>query len=318
MKHLFQIPIARMHVMTTRGKREAGKGEYPVTTIEKIRGALADMPPINRRIAVYILENHQSIGFSSIRTLSEALGVSSATILRFSRSLGFEGYADLRKTIQEEIKRRLSPYEKIALTELDTLPLDEQFKKLCQNEMGNLRKTLDEISRDDLAKMVEGVASADRVFVSGFGVSHYVIQILGYYFESSLDKSVVTISGSVSDYSAKLRSFGPGDCLYLMTFPSYSREALHVAELAKSRGGKVFLFTDSPRCPVYHLADAVLRCENNALLTTNSYVGLVAVVQIFANLLFLSDKARVVPRIVGVQELEQNGYERLGQGEEEP
>ncbi len=68
-------------------------------------------------------------------------------------------------------------------------------------------------------------------------------------------------------------------------------------------GAKVFLLTDS-QLPVYATADAVVRCENNSLLLTNSYVGMVAVIQVFINMLFVSSEENLVARMKKVVDIE--------------
>lgn len=282
-----------------------------MTFIEKIRGALPDMPPLYRKIALYILENDSHIGFSSIRDFAEAAGVSNATVVRFARSLGLEGYAELKKAAQAQIRSRLDPYDKIGLSDLDREPRERQLAELRENELNNLRRTLDDLDADTLGKAVAWIAGAARVYVSGFGVSSHLIQILASAVTSALDKHVVAVTGSVSDYTPRLRGICDKDVLLLMTFPPYSPEAIQVAELGSARGAKVILFTDSPRCPAFSSADAVIRCENNSLLMANSYVGPIAVAQILANLLCLSDKAGATRRLKELGELEREGYARL-------
>jgi len=98
------------------------------------------------------------------------------------------------------------------------------------------------------------------------------------------------------------------DCLFIMTMPPYSPEAIQVGSHAKEIGAKVFLFTDSAACPLYATADAVVRCENNSLLLTNSYVGMIAVIQVFINMLLLNSEENLVTQIKTVVDIEKRGY----------
>jgi DNA-binding MurR/RpiR family transcriptional regulator len=280
--------------------------------LERIKAALPDMQPVNRKIAIYVLENGQSVGLSSVYTLSEHIGVSNASIVRFTQSLGFKGYIEFRKALQEEIRQRLDPYEKVALHELDVLPEEGQLQKLAQNEMRNLRKTLRDLDVRAIQRMIAGVNECRCIYLSGFGVSRNIIRILEYALVGLVEKDIVALSGSISDYSPRLRSLRAEDALFVMTFPPYSREAVQVAKFAKEAGARIFLFTDSPRCPIYPLAETVIACENNSLLLTNSYVGLIAVIQIFINMLLLGDKTNAVDRMREVIAVEKRGYESLG------
>ncbi len=280
-------------------------------TLDRIKTALPKMQPTNHKIALYILEKGQTAGFSSTRALARQVGVSEASVVRFAQGLGFKGYNDFRHALQEDIRRKLDIVDKVALSDLDILPAGERLRKLAVNEMRNLKKTLDELDPIELQKMIDGVSRARRLYLGGFGVSTGLIRILEYSLLGILEKDVVAITGSVSDYSPRLHSFTPSDALILMTFPPYSREAIQVGRFAKREGGKLYLFTDSPRCPLYPEADAVARCENNSLLLTNSYVGLLAVVQIFVNMLLLSDKKGATARRRAVRTVESKGYDEL-------
>jgi DNA-binding MurR/RpiR family transcriptional regulator len=96
-----------------------------------------------------------------------------------------------------------------------------------------------------------------------------------------------------------------------MTLPPYTREATHVAELGRSREARILLFTDSPRCPAYSLADEIIHCESDSVLMANSYVGIVAVMQILLNLLCIRDKDDAASRLKALFALERAGYAHL-------
>lgn len=285
--------------------------------LDTIRAALPDMTPIHRKIALYILDHGQTVGLSSIYAMSETIGVSNASLIRFARNIGMTGYSDLKRELQGEIRHKLSPYEKIAMSELNTLPRETQMNKMFQNEVINLRKTLDGLNHEVLERIASGICGARRVFISGFGISRHLAGVFAYSLLSTLSKDVAVISGSVSDYTPLLKSFGEEDIAVLMTFPPYSAEGRHVASIARERGGRLFLFTDSARCPSYPLADAVVDCENNSLLQANSFVGLVAVLQILVNMICLENRESSIKERRFVMELQNQGYESVRNAEDE-
>lgn len=277
--------------------------------LEKIRETLPEMAPLNRKIASYILDHGQSVGLSSIYAMSEKIGVSNASLIRFARSIGMKGYSDLKHALQEEIKQRLSPYEKIASSELGTLPGEARLRKMIQNEENNLRRTLAGLELETLEGLATAICKANKVFISGFGVSRHLAHVFEYSLLGTLNAQVTVISGSVSDFTPSLKAFGPKDIMILLTFPPYSDEGLTVASFARKRGGKLFLFTNSAQCPVYPIADAVVTCENNSLLLSNSFVGLVAVLQLLVNMVCLKDKNASMKIRREVVEMERRGYE---------
>ena len=258
--------------------------------LDKIKKELPEMAPNFRKIGSYILDHEQSVAFASIYTISKAIGVSNAPLVRFAKSLELDGYQSFKHEIQDEIKHRLSPYEKIALRELDLLPEEKRMQKLFLNEVNNLRNTFDNIKIPDLQGMAESIRSARRIFICGFGASGHLARTFEYPLLSSIKKDVAIISGSVSDYTPRLRAFTAEDVMFILTFPPYSEEIRHVAKVVKTIGGTLNLFTDSAMCPIYSMADRVVKCDTNSLLLSNSYVGLVSILNILIHTVFLGSK----------------------------
>ncbi len=278
---------------------------------ERIRETMSSMSPSFQEIGVWLLENYDSVGFTSVHELSKAIGISNASLVRYTQALGFKGYKQFRETVQEEVMTKLKPDPNVALNELDSLTAKKQLQKLADNEISNLAKTLKEVNVQTLEQMVEGILKCRKVYISGFGVSKNIMQIFEYALACMQLKDVQVLTGSISDYSPRLRGLTGDDCLFLMTMPPYSPEAIQVGNYAKQQGAEVFLFTDSPACPMYPLANAVVRCENNSLLLTNSYVGMVAVIQVLINMVLLSSEKNLLPHMKSVIENEQQGYSCL-------
>jgi len=254
----------------------------------KIKETLPHMNPNFQKIGSFILDHDNKVAFTSIYPLSDALGTSTATLVRFAKSLGYSGYQSFKKELQEEIQHRLQPYEKVSLSKLGSLPEEKQLQRLIQNECNNLRITLNNLKLTDMETMIHAVKNARRIFIAGFGISRHFAHILQTTFLASQEKDVFVITGSVSDYSPLLKSFGHEDIMFLMTFPPYSAEVRHVADVTKGRGGYLCLFTDSASCPVYSHADVTVKCSTNSLLMSNSFVGLVSTIQVFIHMLLLS------------------------------
>jgi DNA-binding MurR/RpiR family transcriptional regulator len=279
--------------------------------LAKIRKMLPDMPPNFRKIGSYILDHEQTVAFASIYVISSAIGVSNASLVRFAKSLGLEGYQNFKHEVQDEIKHRLSPYDKIALRELDVLPEEKRLHKLFLNEVNNLRNTFDTIKIKDLQVMADSIRNSRKIFICGFGASGHLARVFEYTLMSSVNKDVAVISGSVSDYSPCLRTFTADDVMFIMTFPPYSEEVRHVSRVVKEKNGTLHLFTDSASCPIYSLADAVVKCDTNSLLLTNSYVGLISTLNILVHTVFLGAKDSSIEARSQTFTMQESGYASL-------
>ena len=283
--------------------------------VEIINNALPNMQATNKKIAISILEDAQRVGFSSIQSLGRSIGVSEATIIRFAKSLGFTGYADFKKAIQKAIKQQLNPYGEIASNELTMLDSDKQFEKILRYESENLKKTFRNISVKTLNNIIDGLTAAERVFVCGFGSTRYVAELYGFLLTSNPGKQVITLTGSVADYIQKLSLFSERDALIVVSIPLYAREDNQIANFVKKRGGKIYLFTDSQRCPVYPLADHSIICANTSFHYTNSYVGLIASFKVMMDMWLLNNRNVFTERMKSMTDIELQSYEDLSKSD---
>lgn len=278
--------------------------------IDKIASMIPTFSPVNKKIASYMINNKNDIGFASVHTISEKANVSKASIVRFAQALGFKGYNQFKKAIQEELKKQLSPYDKILFNDLDILSKEKQLKKLVANEVMNLNKTLGKLDVLSIMTIVEHMGKAGKIFVSGFGGNGPVAKKFIHSLRIITDKRIEQVTGSVSDFSPALSSLEKGDVVFILTLPTYSAENFHLAEYVKKKEGVLFLLTESPECPFYNLADAVLLCESNSLTLANSYVSITAVTQVITDMFFLYCKKEGIRSVKAIRNMEHKDYPR--------
>ncbi len=279
--------------------------------IDKIASLMKTFSPTNHKIGKYVIKNKQDIGFASVLTLSKKIQVSKASIVRFAQTLGFPGFNQFKKEIQEELKKQLSPYSNILFNDLDMLSKEKQLKKLVANEIVNLNKTLDNLDVLVLSEMVESMDKAEKIFVSGFGGSAPVAMKFCHSMRVITDQRIEPITGALSDFSPVLSSLREGDVVFILTLPPYSQEVFYVAEYVKKNKGILCLLTESEACPLYDMADCVLLCQNNSLTLANSYVGIIALQQIVMDMYLLYSKDQGIRSVKAVRRIEHNGYSQL-------
>ena len=70
-----------------------------------------------RIIADYIINNYDKAAFMTAASLGEVLNISESTIVRFANSLGYSGYRELQKELQELIKHKLTTVQRLSLND---------------------------------------------------------------------------------------------------------------------------------------------------------------------------------------------------------
>ena len=113
-----------------------------------IHQRLSALTPTERRIATHVLDDPQSAVDNSITQLAAACGTSVASIARFTQSLGFQGYPEMRLALATELDRRASDRERFQVSESDVSRHDDALttvRKIAFAEASAIERTAQQI-----------------------------------------------------------------------------------------------------------------------------------------------------------------------------
>ena len=213
-----------------------------------------------KRIAGYIVQNYDKAAFMTANRLGERAGVSESTVVRFADSLGYGGYPQLQKAIQEMIRNKLTTVQMIEMSA--DLKEDEVLSKVMKADMENIRATLAEISPAVFDAAVNAVLNAEDVYVMGMRSAAPLSQFLGYYLDFMLS-GVRIVNSGISDVFEQIIHLQENDCFIGISFPRYSNRTLEAMRFAKSRGAKCVAITDSAASPLAEYADIILPARSD-------------------------------------------------------
>jgi DNA-binding MurR/RpiR family transcriptional regulator len=129
----------------------------------KIRGLLPSLTAGEKKVGNYVLRCPDEVVKLSITELAEACGVSDATIFRFCRKVGTEGYQDFKIALAKE---SVSPD---SLVYADVTPEDSLLtmaEKIVEANVKALRDTLKILDVEALDKALNAILAANRVQVA--------------------------------------------------------------------------------------------------------------------------------------------------------
>ena len=206
-------------------------------------------------IAQYLINSYDKAAYMTAARLGARVGVSESTGVRFAIELGFEGYPELQKSLQELIRNKLTSVQRIQLT--SDLKQDDVLKSVLKADMANIRATIDSIDNTAFNASIKALLDAEKVYIVGVRSAAPLAQFLAYYLNFVLD-NVITVNMVVSDaYESMVRISEKDVCLGI-SFPRYSRRTIEAFTFAKSHGARLIAITDSPFSPVAELADHAL------------------------------------------------------------
>lgn len=237
---------------------------------DRIRGKLNQFPSKTRRVAEYILANSSEIAFHSISETAEKLSVSRAQLVRVSRMLGFEGYADLKNTLKKKLLTQVIPSS--AKTGLENG--SDIISELCRLEQANISETYKNLTLDTamIDTFCDCVKNSDAVYCMGWGISALPAEWLYARFTELGLKSVLMRRGSLS-LTEQARGIKANDMLIVCELPSYVIEVTEAVKKIVSKDTCVATITDSPAAPVCTYSQLNFYASDNSPMFGSSLIG---------------------------------------------
>ena len=202
-----------------------------------------------KRIAQYIQEHYESAAFMTAFKLGETVGVSESTVVRFAAELGFDGYPQLQKAMQELIRSKLTTVQRIEVTRA-RMADDEVLDNVMAYDMANIRQTLEELPRDVFYQAVDAIVEARRVYIFGAGSCRALANFLAYYLKLLLPDIHLIYTSSETEILEEMLQIGEQDAIIGLSFPRYSSKAVKTVHFAHSRQAKIIAITDSVLSPI--------------------------------------------------------------------
>ena len=218
-------------------------------------------------IAAFMRNNVEAIAFSTLETLSRQIGVSTTTVIRFSRAIGDSGFSDRQTAVQNEIQQKSSLAER--LDSIGHESSNQLLKDAFEMDHENIRLTLAAQKDADLKQAVDWVSNSDCVYILGmrssFSLAYYMASRLG-----EIKKNVRFIQSTGMLYPEEIVGAESGDICIAYLFPRYSKTATNILRWLRSRGVKVILITSMNYTAVQSCGDVILPCAIRSVAYKNS------------------------------------------------
>ena len=245
--------------------------------ITKIQSELPGFSKGQKQIARFILEHYDKAAFMPASRLGVTVGVSESTVVRFATELGYDGYPHLQRALQEMIRNKLTSVQRMEVAG-DRMGGRDVLQTVLHADTDMIRVTLDEIDRDAFQGAVDALMGAKRIYILGVRSSSALASFLGFYFNLLFENVTLVHTNSVSEIFEQVLRVGPGDVLFGISFPRYSKRTLSAMKYARDRGARVIALTDSQLSPLARVADHVLLARSDMASFVDSLVAPLSVI----------------------------------------
>ena len=244
--------------------------------IEKIRSMMGQFTKRQRMLAEYIVQRPEKVGFLPINDLSQAAGVSVATVIRFCNTLGYSGYVELGREVQNSIQNDLSLLGRFNLAQsASKLNVDRAgtaFERILSLEIESLGQLAKSINKSDFYQCLDWMSTADHIVIIGTMASVSLAEYFGYAASKVLPSVcvVTSVGGQSSDF---LKGLGPDSLVFLIAFPRYPASTIALGDLARGQGCRIVALTDSNQSPIIQIARIAFLISISATSFVDAYAA---------------------------------------------
>ena len=212
--------------------------------LDRIKASIPALPPAEQRVAKLVLADPLSFASLPVAELAERAHVSKPTVVRFCRSVGYDGLADFKLKLAGSVNEGV-PFVHRAVDEDDKS--SDIIVKVIDNAVSALLKFRNDAASHAFERAIDALAQAGksgrRIEFYGVGNSGIVAQDAQHKFFRLGVNTVACSDGHVQVMSATMLK--PGDCAVIISNSGRSRDLLDAAEIARKKGATSIVITAS-------------------------------------------------------------------------
>ena len=268
-----------------------------------------------RKLAKFITESYDKAVFMTACQLGSTTGVSESTVVRFAVELGYEGYPEMQKALQEMVVNRLTTIQRIEVTK-NRFGNQDILTKVLQADSSRVRHTLETVDREEFQAAVDAILRAKRIYIMGVRSASTLANFLGYYLNYMFrNVHIVTASGQ-SEMFEQIVGINSDDVMIAFSFPRYSTSTAKGAMYCRSTGATVIGMTDSKASPLAQNCDHMLMVKSDMVSLVDSLVAPLSVTNALIVSLAASREKELSKTFSGLERIweEYNVYEKRVEG----
>ena len=226
----------------------------------------------HKRIADFIKNNYEKASFMTAAKLGKTVGVSESTVVRFASHVGFDGYPELQKHLQELFKSHLTSVQRMEVA-ANRMGGDDIINDAFAADAEMLKRTREGVSREDFFGSVAAINKAHKIYVLGSRSSASLASFAAFYLNYLCDNVVLIDTSSTSEMFEQMFRISEQDVCIAISFPRYSNQTINALSFAKSRGATIISITDGEMSPIAQYATYLLVAESSMVSFVDSLVA---------------------------------------------
>jgi RpiR family transcriptional regulator, carbohydrate utilization regulator len=220
--------------------------------LARIRAALPELPPSERRVAEFVLEHFGDVVHMSVLELSEATASGQSTVIRCCQTLGLSGFQELKIHLARDTQS-IATY---ALDELGGDDHDNDLHLVLSLSAQAVTDARSSVDIDAFQRAVTSLDEAEEILILAYGTSRMVAECardqfasIGLRVEAPAFSNMMYLKSHTSERST---------CALIISHSGSTKETIAHAEALRKRGVPVVALTSFRRSPLSEVSDVVL------------------------------------------------------------
>lgn len=245
--------------------------------ISRINEKYGTMSKGHKAIAGYIKDHYDQAVFMTAAKLGETLGISESTVVRFASGLGYDGYPEFQKALEEWVKNKLNSVQKIG-AKYGNSSQSEILSSVLGADMEKIQDTIENLDPNAFEMAVSTILEADHVYITGLRSCAPLAEFLHFYLNMIRGNVTLLSTTSVSETFEQMIRIGEKDAIIGISFPRYSMRTLKTLEFANDRNAKVISITDTIHSPMCLYSSCNLLARSDMVSIVDSLVAPLSVI----------------------------------------
>ena len=270
--------------------------------INRINEKYSSMSKGQKLLSTYITDNYDKAVFLTAEKLGKVVGVSESTVVRFATHLGYRGYPEFQKALEELVRNKLNSIQRMEVT-YGRISQSEIIEAVLHSDIEKIKLTLEAIDQKAFDLAIDTLLNAKRVYVIGIRSCAPLASFLSFYLNLVCENVTLVNTNSSSEIFEQLIRINEEDVIVGISFPRYSMRTLKALEFASNRKAKVITLTDSVHSPMNLYSSCNLIARSDMASIVDSLVAPLSVINALVVALCMKKQREVVTTLETLEKI---------------
>lgn len=253
-------------------------------------------------LATYITDNYDKAVFLTAAKMGQVVGVSESTVVRFATHLGYKGYPEFQKALEEMVRNKLNSIQRMEVT-YGRISQSHILETVLQSDQEKIKDSLEHIDEHAFELAVDTIIKAKHIYIVGIRSCAPLAAFMAFYFNLMFENVTLLQTNNSSELFEQMVRISKDDVIIGISFPRYSMRTLKAMEFANNRNAKVITLTDSVHSPMNLYSSCNLIARSDMASIVDSLVAPLSVINALIVALCMKKQGEVAKTLETLEDI---------------